>query len=282
MKTFTKLTLGLAIMLLAQTTQAQYCMLPGRTPYASVQPGITTFKLNTIDRLSLNLETPLNMPPIIVTGDSTVLVRGKTYPVTIVHTRDATNFPTATNNIRVWIDYNKNFSFTDAKETVISKDFRTYGTFIDSFTVPMDAPIGATRLRATAKMSSDAGHTIPTSCDDPKDLLGYHGEMEDYKVIIQAPAAIDDMRSVILNAIVYPNPSSNEVTLSFNNVSTQALTISLFDIAGKHVGSLLNGKRIVTSKLSFNLNDYTTSKGIYFIKISTESTSTYHKIIKTD
>ncbi len=44
MKTFTQLFL--ATFLITSNVQGQYCMLPGRTPYASEQPGITNFKLS--------------------------------------------------------------------------------------------------------------------------------------------------------------------------------------------------------------------------------------------
>src|SRR5258708_4843381 len=134
MKTFT-IVLFLSITVLALQVHAQqYCMLPGRTSYGPNQPGITTFKLNTINRVSGNVEESLTAPPIIVTNDSTTLARGKTYTVTIIHSKDAVSFPTARNNVRVWIDYNKNFDFNDAGETVISKDFEAPGTTTATFT----------------------------------------------------------------------------------------------------------------------------------------------------
>src|SRR5690606_39064161 len=183
MKTFTHLLL-VATALCSPAAHAQYCMLPGRTVYSNEQPGITNFKLRAIDRTSSNVEGLLSAPSLVVTTDSTVLERGKTYVVTITHSKDNIIFPNARNNIRVWLDYNQNTDFADADETVITADFITAGIYTDSFTVPANAKLGITRLRATAKMSSDAGHTIPTPCDEPKDPLDYHGEMEDYTVTI--------------------------------------------------------------------------------------------------
>src|SRR5688500_12644975 len=77
MKHFTKLLLCVTV-LLPSAAGAQYCMLPGRTIYSSDQPGITNFKLNTIDRTSGHVEKPLNMPSLVVTTDSTTLTRGQT------------------------------------------------------------------------------------------------------------------------------------------------------------------------------------------------------------
>jgi hypothetical protein len=282
MKTFTHLLIAATLCTSPGIVEAQYCMLPGRTAYASEQPGITNFKVNTINRESLNLESPLSAPPIVVAGDSTTLVRGKTYKVSITHTRDAVNFPNARNNIRVWLDYNGNFSFTDNKETVISKDFQPYGTFIDSFTVPVDAPLGTIRLRVTAKMSSDAGHTIPTSCDDPKDPLGYHGEMEDYKVIIASPTAISNISGTAPGISVYPMPVTTSMTIAFNSKPLQPVSAILIDVTGKQVATLLNNKKIDSDKTTIDLSALQLAQGVYFVKVSTEGATYLHRIVKID
>jgi len=119
----------------------------------------------------------------------------KQYTISITHTRDAVIFPDARNNIRVWIDYNNNGTLDDAGETVVSFDQQTFGTTTGSFTVPTTATLGNTRMRVTIKMSDDAGHTLPTPCDNPPDPLGYHGEFEDYTVNI-----IDSTAGVALSA----------------------------------------------------------------------------------
>jgi bacillolysin len=280
MRTFTLLLN--AIFFTASSAMAQYCMLPGRTPYANEQPGITNFKLNTINRTSTNIENGLANPPITVTTDTTTLVRGQSYTVTIVHSKDATNFPTAHNNIRVWIDYNKDQDFVDADETVVSKDNESPGTTTASFTVPATAPIGYTRLRVTAKMAADAGHTIPTSCDMPQDPLGYHGEMEDYTVKIAYPTSVGNAAMNDAGISVYPNPASNMVTISFNSVTHKAASIDLFDITGKLVSNLLTTTDQSATEYTFQLNNYINGKGIYFIKTTSGDIVAYQKLIKVD
>lgn len=280
MKTSTILSFMLA-MGLAISAHAQYCMLPGRTPYAAEQPGITTFKLNNINRVSGNIEGGMSAPPVVVTTDSTTLARGKTYTVTIIHSKDPVNFPTARNNIRVWIDYNSNFSFTDANETVISKDFETPGTTTATFTVPANAPLGITRLRATAKMSSDAGHSLPTPCDDPADGLGYHGEIEDYKVkIVQFPSGVEDMNYDTPVCSVYPNPATSDINLSLSNNQHKPLSASLYDVTGKLVANLLDEPVQSASMYHFDLGGYTS--GVYFVKLTSGGTSFYQKIVKNN
>src|SRR5690242_4856215 len=161
------------------TAQAQWCTVTTAIPYSPDMPGITNVTLNTINRNSLPIENYPNNS-YVNTGISTTLNAGQTYSFSITHTRDAVNFPTARNNIRVWIDFNHDFSFDDPGEMVVSLDFQTFGTSTAMITIPSSVTVGPTRMRVTAKMSSDAGHSVPTPCDNPADPLGYHGEIEDY------------------------------------------------------------------------------------------------------
>jgi hypothetical protein len=279
MKTFTRLFIFAAI-LFSCAAQAQYCMLPGRTPYSADQPGITNFKLNTINRTSSNVESMTAV--VVVTADTTVLLRGHTYTVTLTHSKDAINFPTARNNIRVWIDYNNNYSFNDAGETVITADYQTPGVFTATFTVPVIAPIGTVRLRATAKMSSDAGHTIPTSCDTPADPIGYHGEMEDYKVKILATTAIEELSTAERTAAVYPNPISGQFTIAFDAVNNEPVSVDMYDVSGKLIGHLLDEPSQTSLTYKFDINNYTTSRGMYLVRVTSGGFTSFQKVIKTD
>lgn len=283
MKTSTKLFL-IAAMVCSVSADAQYCMLPGRTSYNMDQPGITNFKLRNIDRTSSNVENPLSEPSMVVTTDSTVLERGKTYVVSITHSVDAVIFPTARNNIRVWLDYDQNQDFSDVGETVITKDFTTPGgIYIDSFTVPLTAKLGVTRLRATAKMSSDAGHTIPTPCDEPKDPIDYHGEMEDYTITIVAEGTSVNELDINKNLVsVYPNPTAGIVTVNFTQTSNEPLTIYLYDITGKMISALADNTQQNELSYKFDLNDYKITHGIYFIKVTSGNDVSYERVLKTN
>ena len=277
MKTFTKVLL-LGALFFASVAQAQYCMLPGRTPYSNEQPGITNFKLNTINRTSAGVESASTV--VVTTNDSTILLRGHAYTVTIMDSKDATNFPTARNNIRVWLDYNKNFSYEDAGELVLTMDYHTSGTYTGTFTVPATAPLGYTMLRATVKMSSDAGHTLPTSCDNPPDSFGYHGEMEDYVIKIAAPTGVNETSINNMEVSVYPNPTTGNITISCDAIYNEQTTIDLYDITGKLVANLFNGKGVPAYE--FDINTYTSSPGIYFIKVSSGGSSAYQKLVKLE
>lgn len=283
MRTFT-LLLVLLFTICAADVEAQYCMLPGRTSYSIRQPGIINFKLNAINRTSSNVEKPLNQPSLVVTTDSTVLQRGKTYVVRITHTMDTLTpaFANARNNIRLWVDYNGDQDFIDAGETAVSADTIWHGLYIDSFTVPANAKLGATRLRVTAKMSFEAGHSFPTSCDDPKDPIDYHGEMEDYTVTIVAPNSV---QSIVTNepvVSVYPNPTTGSISLAFSTVSSEELSVNLYDLTGKHVAVLLQTSRQDKAEYVFQLDNYNIHQGIYIMQVNSGSTVSYQRIAKVN
>ncbi len=277
MRTFTLLLIS-AIGVCTANVQAQYCMLPGRTIYSNDQPGILNFKLKNINRTSSNVEKPLNQPSLVVTTDSTILERGKTYAVSIMHSKDNVIFPNARNNIRVWVDYNGDADFEDAGETVITKDYEYAGTYTDSFTVPATAKLGVTRLRATAKMSSDAGHTIPTPCDMPADPIDYHGEMEDYTVTIIAPSNVSTVTVTENGVSVSPNPSTGMISLSFSAVSSEALNVTLYDMTGKKVAALITDARQDKYEYVIDLHQYDLQTGVYMMQVSNGTAVSYQRI----
>lgn len=213
----------ICVLFIISRALSQYCVLPGQTPYAPQQPGITNFKLNTINRTSGNSESPSSV--LVATGLTTTLTAGQSYTISISHSEDAFSFPGARNNLRVWLDYNSNFAFTNPGETILLKDLEAPATtYTATFVVPLATAPGSYRLRATAKMSADAGHTLPTSCNSPADPLGYHGEMEDYTIVIessgtgQSPTASFLMSSTVCvnSAITVTNTSAGNPSPTFS------------------------------------------------------------------
>lgn len=276
MKNFKKIIFS--ALFISPVAHAQYCTLPGRTPYSANQPGIEIFKLNTINRTSGHVEDMSKV--LVVTNDSTALLRGHTYTVTIKHNRDSIVFPDTRNNIRVWIDYNNNYKFTDTGETVVSADFVAPGYYTATFTVPVSAPLATVRLRATAKMSSDAGHIIPSPCDSPTvDPIGYHGEMEDYKVRILPTTGIDDIANVLTDIVIYPNPSTDKVSLSFNKTLSGTVAIDLLDIAGRQFGNMVKNGIQSSESVSLYLNEPNIVPGGYIVRVTTGEEVIYRRIV---
>jgi hypothetical protein len=189
---------------------AQWCVPTTILPYASSMPGITHVVIGSIDRTSADLEHYPNNS-YVNTGLSTDLIMGNTYTISITHTVDASICPDM--NIRVWIDYNLDYSFDDAGETVISVNHHAAGTYTGTFTVPATTA-GVSRMRITAKMSDVGGHTLPTPCDFPPDPLGYHGEDEDYNVNLINATDISSPEKFSASLNVYPSVITDHATIS--------------------------------------------------------------------
>lgn len=279
MKKTTKLTLLAFLFAFVSSAKAQtYCTVTG-APYASVQPGITNFQLNTINRTSSNSESGSSV--MVTTGLSTTLVRGQSYSISLSHSEDATNFPGARNNIRIYIDYNQNFVLTDAGETAITVDNQNPGTtYTASFTVPMTATLGSTRLRATAKMGADAGHTVPTPCNSPADPIGYHGEIEDYTVTIVATTGIDENKLNLFNATVFPNPFSETAILKYELKEDINVAIEIYNVLGEKVASINKDKQSIGEhQFEIGSTVLPKAKGLYYVKIISGEVSQTIKLV---
>lgn len=89
---------------------------------------------------------------------------------------------------------------------------------------------------------------------------------------------------VQLNLSIYPNPSRNVVTISYDiplehSISKKSRTkIEAFDITGRKVTTILD-KDILPGKYNITLQDKTVKQGIYFIKISSGSKTLTRKLI---
>jgi hypothetical protein len=238
-----------------------YCQVTTAQAYTMDMPGITKFTLNTITRTSDPIECGgVNCNSYVNTGESTDLELGNTYTVEITHTKDAVIFPNVRNNIRVWIDYNNDGDWSDAGEAVVTKNYHAAGTYTATFTVPTTAKVGTTRLRVTAKMSDDGGHTMPTPCDLPADPIGYHGEIEDYEVNITWATSVED--KVEENTVnVFPNPCTDVLNIQSETNFTK---VSVKDITGKE---LLN---MDSSDIS-TIDVSTLTNGVYFLTLSDDN-----------
>jgi hypothetical protein len=74
--------------------------------------------------------------------------------------------------LSVFIDWNNNFSFTDAGEKVVgTTSYTSSNPWTSSFTVPVGTPLGNYRMRVV----NDYNSTTPVSCPS-----GISGEVEDY------------------------------------------------------------------------------------------------------
>jgi hypothetical protein len=98
--------------------------------------------------------------------------------------------------------------------------------------------------------------------------------------LIQLPDVINNIKENIeSNFILYPNPTTNEVKVTFENLDTQNVKIELFDING-NLMKILSSQIEVQGQLtkSFNLNSLV--NGTYFIKVESKDNNYTFKVIK--
>ncbi len=173
----------------------------------------------------------------------------------------------------VYIDYNRNGSFNDNGEKVVTTTGQ--GTLIKPFTVPASAMNGSTRMRVQMKYNVHASGPCVSYT---------YGEVEDYNVFIggnvfkiltdtsanefKIPAA--DNSSFIS---IYPNPFSLQTTIAFNEEQRNT-TIIIVDVNGKEIRSInFSGKQLTIEKGDMKA-------GIYFVQtIDQQKRICYKKII---
>lgn len=254
-----------AVILLTLTANAQtWCVPASAVPYNANQPGITQFTLNTISRTSTDLENfPSNS--YVLTGMSTTLTAGVTYTVTMTYTIDPQICPDM--NLRVWIDYNQDGQLNDPGETVISVNNQLPGTYTGTFMVPLTASGGTTRLRATAKMTSNGGHILPTPCDIPADPLGYHGEIEDYDVTIINPNAVSEQSEQLRDMQLFPNPAQGNSTLRYTLVQSNTVHAEIVTLTGQRVTVLADYNNQAPGTYTLQLPDKL-APGIYIVRLT--------------
>ena len=145
---------------------AQYCTI-GLTD--NVEP-ITRVQFATINNIS---DSTLNGSPVLedFTAISTALVPGNTYPITVW----GNTFGTYTNYIRVYIDWNGNFDFSDMGESFnIGTIYNCTNCSVSgSITVPATVPVASTRMRIVKRFNN-----YGTSCQTMS-----WGQVEDYTLI---------------------------------------------------------------------------------------------------
>jgi len=97
--------------------------------------------------------------------------------------------------------------------------------------------------------------------------------------IQEAPAAIDDIASKVSDLNIFPNPISNELSVSFNLKETETVSSQLYSLDGKEVNQLMNEKVSEGNFMRvFNTNNL--PSGIYLLQLNVGGASIIKKIIK--
>ena len=248
------------------TTQScSVCPSAGNTTY---ETSTTLVIFNTINNASTKKDNNnVTQGYFDYTGTiNTSVQRGSTHDLTVNVNTDGTY----TVRTKVWIDWNQNCSFDDAGEEY---DLGSANDVVNgatsnsplSITVPVDAVIGSTTMRVSSRYSS-----YSTACAN-----AFDGEVEDYKIIVEATAGINDYTFKSFN--LYPNPSNGDFNLSFEVIDTEKVIIKLFDLNGRVISEkkFINIPTIFSERFSFK----DVSTGIYLLRVINGSKQTSKKVI---
>ncbi len=132
------------------------------------------------------------------TNYSTNLYKG-IYHILSVETGNGVN----SNAVQAWIDFDRDGYFNNTTEKVLDDSLLItttppyiYGPVVDSFMIPINAPLGKTRMRITAHYNPNNPPRRPRAkpCENPVEI----GEIEDYTIIIaDSGQAVADFSSTI-------------------------------------------------------------------------------------
>jgi hypothetical protein len=114
------------------------------------------------------------------------------------------------------------------------------------------------------------------------DPIGYHGEMEDYVVKIQAPTAIEEVGAHIFNVAAYPNPTMGHITIAFDEILSIPVSIEMYDVTGKLVATLCSNQSQSSPLSDYDLSNYAIAPGVYIVKVSSGESASYLKVIKAN
>ncbi|MFM7511503.1 MAG: GEVED domain-containing protein [Bacteroidota bacterium] len=103
---------------------------------------------------------------------STNVIAGQTLPISV-----SISNAFASDEVRVWIDFNQDGDFTDAGEAVYTSA-RGVGPHVGNITISPTATLGSTRMRVRMHDAAAGGNTTP--CGNST-----YGQVEDYTVNIQ-------------------------------------------------------------------------------------------------
>lgn len=80
---------------------------------------------------------------------------------------------------------------------------------------------------------------------------------------------------------VFPNPTNNELNLAYSLSKSASVSISIFDLQGRELATLLNEEQVTGEHNStFNLSDFGLSNGIYLVKMQIGEAVQWLKIVK--
>ncbi|WP_237588619.1 reprolysin-like metallopeptidase [Polaribacter sargassicola] len=174
----------------------------------------------------------------------------------------------------VFIDWNQDYVFDNDTEMYDLGEFDTdIATATLDIAIPEDARFGETRMRVFIEYYDNSYVPGGGACD--VDHVSEWGETEDYTIVIDNTASVDDYGFDGFN--LYPNPTEGEFTLSLKAVNADEVSVQLFDVNGRLIDekNYYNTLTDFSERISFNK----ASAGLYMLKVINGEKQVVKKLI---
>lgn len=177
-------------------------------------------------------------------------------------------------HVKVWIDFNDNFSFDDSEVVVadyIIAPGQGGGSFTETMplTVPANSAFGEHLLRAKTNYNAP----VPS---DPCEATMF-GETEDYMAAINPGTGTDDYTAETEELVLYQK-GKNQFALTFNaNNTNEPMIVTIHNIHGQKV--IQNGVNNINGSYRFDFDMSYAPKGVYLLRLGTEKTGKVKRFI---
>ncbi len=184
------------------------------------------------------------------TTDTIAIKQGGEYSFKVFTTDGQT-----TNQVVVWFDWNGDKVFNDTDEK------RIIGTGVGpleaSIMVPLDAPLGPTRMRVRLHDLQDGPNY--SSCG-----TSTYGEVEDYTILVVDPLIDEIIEPRTISMNVYPNPVQDHIFLNLDALGFDSY-LQIVDANGKQVYRRDVPAGAEMRDASISVKEF--SAGMYFVRL---------------
>lgn len=218
---------------------------------------------------TFNIEGNGVVPEINVQGNSANIPAGNT----AINTTDNTDFGTLQLNLNPTPSATKSFMIQNTSTGTLTVSGITISGLNSNEFVLVNPPTFPVTLAANGSQAFSIKFTpLALGSRVAKVTVGSNDSDEsNYDFSIAGNAATDvGINEVVASAsqlVIYPNPTKDEATLKFTLQTNDHVTVSVYDIQGKHVLAPVS-KDLQKGEQSVNLNTSSLSNGKYFVKLN--------------
>jgi PKD repeat protein len=132
---------------------------------------------------------------------------------------------------------------------------------------------------ATAN-TKNATHTYTSNGSYTVTLIATHiyGVDSISKTINVIATSVSEEVSAFNNFVMYPNPTRENVTIDFNLIKSETVSISVMDLSGKEIMSL-PASRMNVGKQSMELSTSELSEGMYIVRVNGVESSISSRLV---